>query len=62
MGWMIGRPTAKKDLTAEKAAHLVLDGGWESFGIPAIVTSDRGNSLWGSGGAPCLPGSALGTP
>ena len=32
----------KLGLTAERAAHLILDNGWESFGIPSVITSDQG--------------------
>ena len=51
-GWMLARPCNKVGLTAEKAAHLLLDGGWEVFGIPAVVTCNRGPQFacewWGS--------------
>ena len=41
-GWMIARPTQKDGLTGEKAAHMLLDGGWGEMGIPSQITSDRG--------------------
>jgi hypothetical protein len=41
-GWVIARPTRKAGLTAQKAAHLNMDNGWETFGLPAIITSDQG--------------------
>ena len=41
-GWMLARPSTKLGLTGEKAAHLMLDGGWGELGIPAQVTSDQG--------------------
>ena len=41
-GWMVAKPSMKLGLTAEKAAHLMLDDGWNIFGIPSIVTSDQG--------------------
>ena len=41
-GWMIARPSTKLGLTGEKAAHLMLDGGWGDLGIPAQITSDQG--------------------
>ena len=46
-GWVIARPCNKVGLTAEKAAHMVLDNGWESFGIPSVITSDRGPQFVG---------------
>ena len=46
-GWMIACPTLKLGLTAEKAAHLVLDRGWEPFGIPATIHSDMGPQFVG---------------
>ena len=33
-GWVIARPTTKLGLTAEKAAHLVMDDGWDIFWGP----------------------------
>lgn len=46
-GWIIARPCRKAGLTAERAAHLVMDGGWETFGIPSIITSDQGSQFVG---------------
>ena len=46
-GWVIARPTTKLGLTAEKAAHLVMDDGWDVFGIPAVITSDQGPQFVG---------------
>ena len=46
-GWVIARPCQKLGLTAEKAAHLILENGWETFGIPSIITSDRGAQFVG---------------
>ena len=46
-GWMIARPCRKVGLTAEKAAHLVMDNGWETFGVPAVITSDQGSQFVG---------------
>ena len=46
-GWMIARPCTKLGLTAERAARLLLDGGWEIFGIPSVVTSDQGPQFTG---------------
>ena len=44
---MITRPSRKVGFTAEKAAHLLLDNGWETFGIPSIITSDQGPQFIG---------------
>ena len=41
-GWVIAKPTTKAGLTGEKAAHLMLDGGWGELGIPSVITSDQG--------------------
>lgn len=41
-GWMLAKPSTKLGLTGEKAAHLMLDGGWGEIGIPAQITSDQG--------------------
>ena len=46
-GWIIARPCTKVGLTAEKAAHLMLDGGWEVFGVPSVITSDQGPQFAG---------------
>ena len=46
-GWILARPCSKAGLTAEKAAHLLLEGGWEVFGIPAVITSDQGPQFKG---------------
>jgi hypothetical protein len=46
-GWMIAQPTQYKGLTAEKCAHLLLDGGWTHFGVPSVVTSDQGPQFAG---------------
>ena len=40
-------PTQKLGLTAEHSSHLLLDHGWEPFGIPATVHSDRGPQFVG---------------
>ena len=45
--WIVACPTQKIQLTAEKCAHLLLDRGWEPFGIPATVHSDRGPQFVG---------------
>ena len=41
-GWIVARPTTKVGLTAERAAHLILENWWELFGIPSVITSDQG--------------------
>ena len=46
-GWMIARPCQKLGLTAEKCAHLLLEGGWGVFGAPSVVTSDQGSQFSG---------------
>ena len=46
-GLVIARPTAKVGLTAAKAAHLMMDNGWDTFGVPAIITSDQGPQFVG---------------
>ena len=47
-GWMVAKPSLKLGLTAEKAAHLMLDDGWNIFGVPSIVTSDQGPHFAGA--------------
>ena len=46
-GWIIARPCQKLGLTAERAAHLIMDNGWETFGIPSVITSDQGSQFIG---------------
>ena len=46
-GWIVAAPTLKDGLTAEKAAHLILEKGWEPFGIPTTVHSDQGPQFTG---------------
>ena len=41
-GWIIARPALKNGLTSEKVAHLLLENGWDTFGIPSVITSDQG--------------------
>ena len=36
-----------KGLTAEKWAHLLLDGGWTRFWVPSTITSDQGPQFVG---------------
>ena len=46
-GWILARPTNKVGLTADKAAHLMLDHGWNEMGIPSLITSDQGSQFIG---------------
>ena len=46
-GWILARPCQASGLTAVAAAHLMLDNGWETFGIPAVITSDQGPQFVG---------------
>ena len=46
-GWIVSIPTQKEGLSAEKAAHLMLENSWNTFGIPQIITSDRGANFAG---------------
>ena len=46
-GWIIALPTQKEGLTAEKAAHMMMDHGWDMFGIPQVITSDQGANFAG---------------
>jgi hypothetical protein len=40
-GWIVARPAPRVGLTAEKAAHMMLEDGWDSFGVPSVITSDQ---------------------
>ena len=46
-GWVLAKPSTKLGLTAKKAAHLMMDGGWEAFGVPTTITSDMGAQFVG---------------
>ena len=46
-GWLVACPTTKSGLTAERAAHLLLEKGWEPFGVPATIHSDMGSQFVG---------------
>ena len=46
-GWMIARPTEKLGLTAEKCAHLLIEGGMGILGVPSVITSDQGPQFAG---------------
>ncbi len=41
-GWMVETPQQRKGLTAKKVAIDMFRNWWEPFGIPSIITSDRG--------------------
>ena len=41
-GWIIAVPTQKLGLTAEKLGHLMIEHGWNIFGVPSIITNDQG--------------------
>lgn len=47
IGWIIARQTTKLGLTAEKAAQFEMENGWDTFCIPAIITSDQGQQFVG---------------
>ena len=46
-GWIVACPTLKVGLTAEKAAQLLMERGWEPFGVPATIHSDQGPQFVG---------------
>ena len=46
-GWTVAFPTTKLGLTAEFAAHLMLENGWGPFGVPHTITSDQGAQFVG---------------
>jgi transposase InsO family protein len=46
-GWIVAIPTEKEGLTAEKAAHLVMEHGWSLFVEPRIITTDQGPQFTG---------------
>ena len=46
-GWIVACPTQKQGLTAQKAAHLMLEHGWGPFGVPATIHSDQGPQFVG---------------
>ena len=55
-GWIVARPCQKVGLTAEKAAHMIMENGWETYGVPSTITSDQGSQFMGNGGRLCLLG------
>ena len=44
---MVARPSTKLGLTAKKAANLMLEGSWDTFGVPTQITSDMGAQFVG---------------
>ena len=53
-GWIIALPALKEGLKAEKDTHMIIERWWDGFGIPSIITCDRGPNLWANGGRPCV--------
>ncbi len=51
-GWVIARPTRKLGLTAQRAAHLIMDNGLD---YPQSLPATRDHNLWASGGARYVP-------
>jgi len=47
-GWILARATQKRGLTAEKTASIMIDAGWDVFGIPETITSDQGPQFAGN--------------
>ena len=43
----MARPAPRLGLTAERAAHMMLENGWDSFGVPSVITSDQGSQFVG---------------
>jgi hypothetical protein len=46
-GWILARPSQKRGLTAEKTASIMMDAGWDIFGVPDSITSDQGPQFAG---------------
>ena len=46
-GWIVAQPTLKLGLTAKKAAHLMLDSGWNICWVPTSITTDMGAQFVG---------------
>ena len=47
-GWILANPCCQSSgVTAADAAHLMLDNGWEIFGVPSVITSDQGPQFVG---------------
>ena len=47
-GWMVASPQLRKGMTARKVALDMLDRAWGPFGVPSVVTSDRGPQFAGA--------------
>ena len=46
-GWILAKPALGKGLTAEKTAHLLLENGWDIFGVPSLIACDQGPQFAG---------------
>ncbi len=44
-GWMVACPTEKQGLTAGKAAHMMLEKGWDLLNIPYNIHSDMAGRM-----------------
>ncbi len=55
-GWMIAQTSQHKGLTAEKCAHLLIDGGCPNLGFPQPSTRTGDHNLWAYGMSLCVPG------
>ena len=42
-GWIVAVPVKKQGLTGAKVAKLMLEHQWRPFGVPSVVTCDRGS-------------------
>ena len=49
-GWMVAKPSQKLGLTSEKAAHLMMDDGWNILASQVYLLPTRAHSLQGCGG------------
>ena len=46
-GWVVAVPVANRGLTWAKVAKEMLKHQWRPFGIPSLITSDRGSHFSG---------------
>ena len=53
-GWIVAIPERKVGLTGAKVALAMVKHQWRPFGVPSVITSDQGPSLWAPGGKPCV--------
>ena len=42
-GWIVAVPCKKQGLTGAKVAKMMLSQQWRPFGVPSVVTSDKGS-------------------